>query len=79
MTGALVAVPAAKVSPTKPRFLVAVLPEQVMAATGVSSTGCAPRARAACAIMVISCRYRAVPTCRGQVEEESLMPNWMNR
>jgi hypothetical protein len=50
MTGAPMAVPAATVRGTKPRFLVAGLPEHVMAATGASSTGCAPRARAASAI-----------------------------
>ncbi|KUL31269.1 hypothetical protein ADL15_22740 [Actinoplanes awajinensis subsp. mycoplanecinus] len=72
-------VSAALVSVTKPRLPTAVLPLQVIAATGVTKIGLTPLALAAVAITPSSSLKRAVPTCRGQAVSRSLMPNWTIR
>jgi hypothetical protein len=67
------------VSDKNPRDATAVLPEQRIADTGVRNIGVAPLARAASAIIWYSSINALAPTCRGQVLEPSLIPNWINK
>ena len=77
--GYAVAVPTSIVSVRKPRLATAVLPEQVIAATGVRKTGWAPRClggRGHHGQQLLVAGGTDMPGAGGR---PSLIPNWMSR